>query len=311
MVRMNNSTLTGPHWVSSSHNIAAWCTAFGITNFAILVCNLLALYAFYDNRVRMLNMRANYFILNLCCADLMVGCVSLPLYLHTLVEWLHHKQQRWHTSVYIYMGVDIFSGFASIFTLVVIALERVYAIYCPLRHKLCRAKLYFSLLAAVWLLSSFMTVLYFFDQLKIVSFDVFFYTTSICLLLSFIVTIAAYLAIWVRTAFRNWHKGKTDVRNVKLAQTLRIITVVFGFTWLPFQILNTVYWVCHKMDKTRGCIPDFSLFYLCKLLQYANSFANPIIYSFRIPEFKNTLLSLVKVKRIQQRKAVELCRTLT
>lgn len=305
---MNNSSLSTGHWGSSLHDVIGWSTAFGLANFAILFSNLLVLYAFYDNRNKMLKMRANYFLLNLCCADMMVGCVSLPLYLHTLVQWIYHKRQQWRITVSVFNGVDIFSGFASIFTLVVIAVERVYAIFYPLRHKLCRAKMYFLLLAAIWLLASFMTLLYFFDELKIVSFDLFFYTTATCLLLSFLITTAAYVAIWIRTALKNWHKGKSTKRDLKLAQTLKIITIVFALTWLPFQIINIIYWICNKTSKLNDCVPDLSIVYLCKLLQYANSFANPIVYSFRIPEFKKTLRCLLRGKRTTQKNDfIELC----
>ena len=301
---MNNSSYS-EYPFSFLPNVVAWCTAFGITNIAILLNNILVLYVFHVNR-KMLKMRANYFILNLCCADMIIGCVSLPLYLHRPVNWIKYQQEQWTTSTYVYTSLDIFSGFASTSTLVVIALERVYAICLPLRHKVCTAKFYFMLLAAIWLFAAFMTLLYFFDGLKIVSFDMFFYTTAICLLLSFLTTTSSYIAIWCRAISRR-HCGKMVRQNLKLAQTLKIITIVFGLTWLPFQIINVVYWICAKTNQTNECVPDLAIVYLCKLLQYVNSFANPIVYSFKIPEFKKTLASLLKRDKQQRTDNLELC----
>ena len=72
-------------------------------------------------------------------------------------------------------------------------------------------------------------------------------------------------------------------RDTKLAQTLLILTVLFYLTWLPFTVVAITcdFGLCRYVTVR--------VYYLTKLLQHTNSFANPIIYALRIPVFRATL----------------------
>ena len=73
-------------------------------------------------------------------------------------------------------------------------------------------------------------------------------------------------------------------RNKKLAKTLFIVTILSLITWLPtgFSLASPSY------------LRDASSLYvqITLTLQFANSFLNPIVYCFRMTEFKMSLKKL-------------------
>ena len=114
--------------MASSQTIG-WGVGFGLVAFSIIAGNILTMVAFFGSK-KLLQMRASYFLLNLAAADLLVGAITVPMYIALLSRHLENV-----TYQSIYTAVDIASGFASVFTLTAIALERLYAFCRPLRHR--------------------------------------------------------------------------------------------------------------------------------------------------------------------------------
>lgn len=103
------------------------------------------------------------------------------------------------------------------------------------------------------------------------------------LLTSFLITCTAYIALWVKVHFRD-RNGSGRQHDKKLAKTLSLVTGVFILTWLPFQSLLIAIHFCVTCP-----IPPQNVVNFIKLLQYCNSFMNPIIYSLRMPEFRKAV----------------------
>ena len=80
------------------------------------------------------------------------------------------------------------------------------------------------------------------------------------------------------------------IREAKLANTLFLITGASVFTLLPFQILNLLVYL--QITANFSHLQPTVL--VIRVLQDSNSFVNVIIYSLRIPEFKNCLLHLLR-----------------
>ena len=76
------------------------------------------------------------------------------------------------------------------------------------------------------------------------------------------------------------------VREKRLAKTLFIITAASLLTWLPFQILLLL---IGNLDYVNPPV-----LMIIKFLQFSNSLVNVTIYPFRISEFKNTLLQMLR-----------------
>ena len=280
--------------------LLAWCSALGLVAMAILIGNTLAIAALTRNKL--LRRRTSIFLISLACADLMVGMFSVPMYIYQLVtRWKTPTSLATRSTVFIvFQVIDIFSGLASIFTLTAIALERTYAVGWPLKHRVYRPTFYTILLSSVWVLAAFLSVLYLLFQYKLLEHRVFFYFLISALFLSTFVMIIAYLIIWVkarelrkeckhRKSRRIFHR--TTEKERRLAVTLFIVTAVFILTWMPFQILNIIFFF-QRAQVFRAAPPD-NVIYFCKLLHYTNSFLNPAIYSSRIPDFWKAMKRLV------------------
>ncbi|EDO38123.1 predicted protein, partial [Nematostella vectensis] len=80
-----------------------------------------------------LHTRTNFFVIGLAAADFIVGVLAVPLFICTF--WYYTRSLDIPLILRrIYDAADIFSGFASIFQLVLISLERCYAILYPVSH---------------------------------------------------------------------------------------------------------------------------------------------------------------------------------
>lgn len=70
--------------------VIGWCFAFGIVDMLIVMSNTLAIVVF--TRSKLLRKRTNYFLLCLAIADMMVGTISLPIFVHTLVLYTRGEE---------------------------------------------------------------------------------------------------------------------------------------------------------------------------------------------------------------------------
>lgn len=282
--------------------LLSWCAALGVVAMAILTVNSLAIAAL--TRKKLLRRRTSIFLISLACADLIVGMFSVPMYIYQLVtRWKDPTSLSTRSTIFkAYQVIDIFSGLASVFTLTAIALERTYAIGWPLKHRAYNPKFYSILLSSVWILASFLSALYLLFQYELLQLRVFFYFMMATLFLSTFVMIIAYVIIWIKAReLRKEYKNRrsrrlfqrTTEKERRLAMTLFIVTAVFIFTWMPFQILNIIFFfTCTSFP----CGPPDTVIYFCKLLHYANSFLNPAIYSTRIPDFWKAMKKMLLCK---------------
>ncbi|KAI4884446.1 hypothetical protein NFI96_032116 [Prochilodus magdalenae] len=82
------------------------------------------------------------------------------------------------------------------------------------------------------------------------------------------------------------HHHRLLQREIRAAKSLSIIVGLFAVCWLPVHILNclTLYTELRK--------PDFVM-YMAIILSHANSAVNPIIYAYRIREFRHTFRKIL------------------
>lgn len=252
-----------------------WSVGFGLVAILIVTGNILTLIAFFGYK-KLLHMRSSYFLINLAAADLLVGAIAVPMYIILLC---YHLDNVTYQS--IYTAVDIGSGFASVFTLTAIGLERLYAFCWPLRHRAVFTDVKCLLvIGAVWILAFVVTVLHLLYKYHVIPYDVFFYVVITCLSACLFLMCVSYIGIWIRVKFSfspaRHHSSRSDK---KIARMLLTITLAFVVTWLPFHLLNIINFFC------KFCFP-YSALFSCKLLHYANSFLNPVIYVFQMPDFR-------------------------
>lgn len=273
-------------------SLLGWAISYAIVAVAIIVGNSLTIAAFSTNK-KLANARTNYFLVSLGVADFMVGACSIPMYVTEMLFYYLRKNEIIIRFNEIYLPIDAFMGFASIFALVAIALDRAYSVFRPHKHKAITRATYLMEICLVWLLAACVAgirVLSNFtskDMLK----TVFNYAILVCVFTSLILICFAYAMIWhkVRKPVSENHRTGTK-HEKKLAVTLSLITLVFILTWVPFYIMNIIIMFC------KSCYV-LQLIYFAKFLHYSNSFANFIIYALKIREFRKTVAKLLLGKR--------------
>ena len=255
-----------------------WDICFGVLGTLIIAGNVLTIWIFFKQRSQK---RSYSLLISLAVADLLVGIFAVPFYIKAVAS----QGYTWYV---ISIGADVFTGTTSIYTLAVISLERMYAVGWPVRHRTVNYCVYVCAISIPWIIAAIFTTLVVLRILNMIGREYFFYCLVLIPGIPLITICVANFVIWKKqkSPFRNQNHIK---REVKLAKTLALITGTSLFTWLPFQILNTLF----ELNVT-GKFHLFQLtLFIIKFLQFSNSFVNVIIYPFRIPEFKRTLSQIL------------------
>ena len=267
----------------NSWNIV-WSLCFGFLATLIVVGNLLTIWIFLRQRLRK---RAHFLLISLAVADLLVGLLSVPLYIaiNTILYLGMPLHQLW---LNLYQLTDIFTGIASIFTLAAISLERMYAIGWPFRHRTLTFRVYIFAISVPWILTAIFTSIKLLVYFTIVTFENYVYTLILFQSTPLLVICIAYFVVWKKQKTMMGNQNHVE-RETRLAKTLFIITGGSILTWLPFQILNLLLYF-----GATGNFPHINITaHIIKFLQNSNSLVNVIIYPFRISDFKNALLQML------------------
>lgn len=292
---MNNTSGLGNFTSNQMDSkVITWCVAYAIVTVAIIVNNVAAIAAFAKSRL--LRKFGNYFLVNLAVADLLVGTIALPMYIHLIyispdVGSSVTKPKPFQT---VHIAFDVFSGMASVFTLTVISLERLYAIFCPLRYRSLSKATYFVTLAVVWILAGALTGTWLLTLFKIIHQKIFAFALALLSFTSLMMMILSYVGLWLKIKIWSRNQKRTaGEKDRNLTVAIGIITVVFLLTWTPFHVMNIL--VNFKASLLDG-IP-YEVIYLAKFLHYSNSIVNPVIYCYKISEFRRALKNLLERKR--------------
>ncbi len=266
-----------------------WSVLYSSLAVFTIVGNSLSIAVFLNNS-RLRRMRTSMLLINLAVADLLVGSVAVPMYM--VFQWPQSILARNSTFIISYEAIDLLTGFASLFGLSVIGLERVFSVFWPHRHRAMGKPPYFAAVVVCWLLSSLQVLLHVLSARKIIDFTAFFYNMMFALSFVLVVMLAAYTAVWYKVRARQLElsdrrrNSRVSIeREQKLVLTLVIVTGVFFVTWLPFHFLNIAMFFCIRCRPKVG----INFIHAIKLLHYSNSFMNLIIYSCRFPDFRRTL----------------------
>ena len=127
-----------------------WSLCFGLLATLIIVWNLLTIWIFLKQRLRK---RAHFLLISLAVADLLVGLLTVPLYI--AINTVLYFGQLLGRSVFKF--TDIFTAIASISTLAAISLERMYAVGWPFRHRNLNLRVYMFAIAIPWILAAIFT----------------------------------------------------------------------------------------------------------------------------------------------------------
>ena len=261
----------------------------------VIVGNLFTIFVFWKHRNRL--KRTSFLLINLAFADLLNGFTALAV----IGTFLIPQQIPANSTGSGTIAASIQSAFtlASLFSLVIISLERMCALIWPLRHRVASAKGYISSVTFVWMAGIAAGVLTSLALNKIIDLVHFMVVLSIIVIASLITICASYLAI--RTRF-NWRVPAIDSahnrqnalhQKAKLARTLFIMIAGSLVCFLPSTVGYLIHYLCSD------CVSS-PLSYFFTILFLANCLVNPIIYSFRMPMFRESLKRMNLCKQSKQ-----------
>ena len=268
--------------------------------FVIITGNSFVIAAYFSNfRIR----TGTYtFLVSLAISDMLVGCVSLPLWMYISLR----SVQKGALNTF-FLSFDIFSALASIFHLTTVSLERWLAISRPFVYETLSTVHYSLMICGVWL-TAFAVAAVRPALDKTTSNNPHRIYTPFLLLVGYvgpgilisvvnysIFKVARALIANLPTCTVQDSEESTEIRkNInrqrRTALTLALVTAMFLVSWSAFFVISTILVFCAQ------CVPfdevtHFLLF--AKWLQYCNSAMNPMVYAFRDVEMRKTFVRLL------------------
>ncbi|XP_077167951.1 adenosine receptor A2b [Paroedura picta] len=276
----------------------------------VLVCWAVAINSTLKNAT-------NYFLVSLAVADIAVGLLAIPFAITISIGF----RTGFHCCLFLACFVLVLTQ-GSIFSLLAVAVDRYLAIKIPLRYKsLVTGKRARALITVLWLLSFSIGLLplmgwnhrkaalqnctgsanwtergdcsveCLFENVVTMSYMVYFNFFG-CVLLPLLIMVGIYIKIFMVACkqlrqMEFMSKSRTTLqKEVNAAKSLAIIVGLFAVCWLPLHILNCVTLFGDKKNPQwamNGAI----------ILSHANSVVNPVIYAYRIRDFRSTFRKIL------------------
>ena len=261
----------------------SWTVIFAVESLIIIAGNIITIVVFWKLRC---GLKKTYCLLiNLAVADLTVGFAAIELIVTSNIYILETSEELYLRE---FIALKAFSGTASLSTLLLVAVERCYAIVYPFRHRALSTRIYINGIAGVWLTSILVASIRLspkFLSNSVITFASPWILTSLAAMGVFAIC-CLYIAIW-KLSKKDDPRISRDKReqNKRLAKTLFIVTATSVVTWLPFA---ATFVLPHYIRNHEECAVR-SVRYVGRFTQLANSFLNPIVYCLRMPEFTRIL----------------------
>ena len=277
----SNNTTCSATTVFTKAEVIARCSAFSLISVLIVTGNLLTigLFAIYKK------IRKNFFflVINMACADLMLGAVSLPIYIFKAIIPVLRTTSKNSPLATFHSIFSVVCLQASITFATLISCERLYATHRPLRLRTLSGKAYVIVIILAWtvvlLSSALLCVLRVFVS-KVAYFS---FWVPYTFILTFIIC-ACTFGIWKTFQL---HRRMSSIRrnralqSRRLTKTLMFISLLALLSWIPIIIMNTLEAINVAANK--------NLYHLAVLLNVSNCCVNPVVYVLRIPEFRKAL----------------------
>ena len=252
------------------------------------------------------------FIISLAVSDILVGAVSMPVWLSVNLTG-KPDAVNFPTLYKAWLCFDIVCGTASIMNLVFISIDRFLAVNHPLRYPIIVTRIRIAIgIVFIWIYSVTIAAI---NPLKWPGYPLFVSLASFFVPL--LIMVIAYSRIFhvALTHTRSIRRVHTDQsithrtvgenfnRDVKAARTLSIVIGAFVACWCPFFVVLLIYTYC----KTCRVPPE--VYVMIKWLHYGNSALNPLIYSCLNRNFRAAFKDVLKRIIVNRRMTRELSMT--
>lgn len=287
----------------SAQETLAFVIIYIVLSLLVILGNSLVIIAFTRNSK--LRTATNLFFVSLAVSDLFVGAISIPCWMNILLYDLSHPSpvpSEFNLQFrQVYTFLDVSSALISIAHLTVISIERDIAISKPLRHRVMPRWYYYAAIAGTWVYGLSIAGI-FLSDFKHVMWRKYrgLLNTIAGFILPLLIIICMYANIYKNVRLFNIRRRSYSIRSLQrkahhertTAKTVLIVTSFFVAAWLPFFTLSMLFMFCPREHLPQG-MALLHLLDFVKLLHYSNSVINPVVYSYRILEVRNTLMRIV------------------
>ena len=278
----NNSSSSSQNHISRAEGIVL-CSILLLEAIGIVAGNLLTIFQFTLNKKP--RKKSFFLVINMAIADVLLGAVSLPLLVILLVGPAYQLWQiEVNTSLLIFFNLlDAIFALASLISAVFVSCERFFAIYKPLKHRTLSKKAYRIVLFTAWTLAICLAVVLTPLWYLVSSKHAFAIWMAFPLVFLFVVcgcNIGIYRQYQHRKIAASQQQNR-DHQNQRLTRTLLFVSAIAVLSWLPLIIANFLIYVL-KVSITRNLLFLLTI----NIFNYLNSLVNPIVYAWRIPEFR-------------------------
>ena len=277
---LKNTSEFAKRFPSKSEGIAL-CSVFMLSSVLIIAGSLLALVLFAVNKT--LRRKSLFLVMNMAFADLMLGTISVPFCIYFVGDAYQLWTAKFGFHLVVFRCIDATFMFGSYLSAAFISCERFFAVCWPFHHRSLSTRTYYITIFILWILavflSSILTLLGVFSSFKSALYVV--VIVQLCLT---IIICVCNIGIWINSKHRMFTSQQQNraSRSKRLTKTLLFVSMLALITWLPLLIINIL--IC----ITGESLPHLVNF-VVNILNYSNSFFNPVVYIFRIPEFKQAL----------------------
>ena len=237
-------------------------------------------------------------LLSLAVSDVAVGLLVQPIYISLLVKWIQQSIPSYSTYKAFFVIADLLT-FASFFGVVAVSVDRFLAIHLHLRYQeLVTHKRVVAVVISIWVLSVFISVLYFWVPPEILLLFL-----SIIILFGLVLLAMVYIRIYLAV---QRHKNQIQALQIqqvaengemanfasliKSAVSTFFVYLVFLVSCLPFSISSAAF----KIVGPSIALKKFSLFSLTLL--FLNSSLNPVIYCWKLRHIRHAIMDILRNK---------------
>ena len=287
--------------MASSPECITWMVVGLTESVTIIALNSLTVIAFC--RDRNLRKRSTYLVISLAVADMLSGgssALDLFYYVGVICNSWRYNKEHWYIHVTLFWFV-----ICSLTNMTVISLERLNATFWPFRHRTIKKSVYWVLIVAIWLTALLFSCALIMIQYYTRKWDYYYYAWSSFIFICLLVICVSYVFIFVKLRFGNQprHHGAAN-RERKLTVTLFTVTSLSLLLWLPY-VITLFLFLATNISSSLSEIARFRWRGGSIFLFYANSFLNPIMYTMRMPGFRQALKMFCR-QRPQPHRQVEI-----
>ena len=247
----------------------------------IVMGNVFTIFVFWTQRLRL--KRTVFLLINLAVADLLVGLGEALILATNTIPSGGNEILKIESPWWVF---QVFGSSTSLMFLALISLERVYAVFWPLRHRVTSTRAYIYSIGVIWVAGFCMSgllLLTIYDIHVDSAYAVLTYASFS--FLSFLVICASYLTICSRlqrpVLDLDVRRQASAEKALRISRTFFIVIAVSLVFWLPGCVMILIKELC-------SCLSSVATWFVT-VLALGNSMANPFVYSFRMSIFQDAL----------------------